>query len=288
MPINVAFIRDVGPVRWAWRTAIRQYYKRVAKRDHTMQLPTGEWMTLPISDHFASEAFITRGDVDWGSEKLLFLLLRQKGVFLDVGAHIGYYSLYMLPGVMKVYSFDPDPRVFALLENNVGAQPKVETIPWAVGATAGRARFTLERDSEVSHLSHYGEDKFRQIVVNVVTIDSFVFERGLAVEAIKIDVEGHDIEVIRGAMGVLEQQQPLVLTEARPDAELFALMQRISYRVHAYVRHPRTRKKTVTELFVDVPIGGETKMLFLVPHRLKRSFAQAVKSLHPISQGSAD
>jgi FkbM family methyltransferase len=279
--INIAFIREVGPLRWAWRTAIRQYYKRVVKRDHTMHLPTGEWMTLPIGDHFASEAFITQGDVDWGSEKLLFSLLRQKGVFLDVGAHIGYYSLYMLPGVSKVYSFEPDPRVFALLENNVGAKPKIETIPWAVGATAGRAGFTLERDAEISHLSRYGEDKFRQIVVDVVTIDSFVFERGLAVEAIKIDVEGHDIEVIRGAMGVLEEQQPLVLTEARPDAELFALMQRISYRVHAFVRHPRTRKKRMAELSADVPIAGETKMLFLVPHRLKRSFTQAVNSLTP-------
>jgi hypothetical protein len=88
--------------------------------------------------------------------------------------------------------------------------------------------------------------------------------------------------VIRGAMSLLEQQQPLVLTEARPDAELFALMQRISYRVFAYVRHPRTSKKTMAELFADVPVAGETKMLFLVPHRLKRSFAQAVKSLIPI------
>jgi FkbM family methyltransferase len=283
MPINVAFIREVGPLRWAWRTAIRQYYKRVAKRDHSMRLPTGEWMTLPICDHFASEAFITQGDVDWGSEKLLAALLTGKGVFLDVGAHIGYYSLYMLPGVSKAYCFEPDPRVFALLENNVRDKPKVETIPWAVGASDCRARFTLERDSEISHLSHYGEDKFRQIVVNMVTIDSFVFERGLAVEAIKIDVEGHDIEVIRGAMGVLEQQQPVVLTEARPDADLFALMQRISYRVWAYVRNPRTRKKTLAELSADVPAGGETKMLFLVPHRLKRGFAQAAKGLNPIS-----
>jgi FkbM family methyltransferase len=279
MPINIAFIREVGPLRWAWRTAIRQYYKRVVKHDHTMRLPTGEWMTLPIGDHFASEAFITQGDVDWGSEKIMFSLLRQNGVFLDVGAHIGYYSLYMMPGVLKAYCFEPDPRVFALLEKNVGDNPKVETIPWAVGATAGRARFTLERDSEISHLSHYGEDKFRQIVVNVVTIDSFVFERGLAVEAIKIDIEGHDIEAIRGAMGLLEQQQPLVLTEARPDPELFALMQRISYRVHAFVRHPRTRKKAMVELSADVPVEGETKMLFLVPHRLKRHFAQAVKSV---------
>jgi len=57
MPINTVFIRDVGPLRWAWRTARRQFYKRILCRDHRMQLPSGQWKTLPIVDHFASEAF---------------------------------------------------------------------------------------------------------------------------------------------------------------------------------------------------------------------------------------
>ena len=123
MPINTVFIRDVGPLRWAWRTARRQFYKRILCRDHRMQLPTGQWMTLPIVDHFASEAFITNADVDWGSEQLLFSLLGGKGAFLDIGAHIGYYSLYMLPRVEAVYAFEPDPRVRALLEKTSARSP---------------------------------------------------------------------------------------------------------------------------------------------------------------------
>lgn len=276
MPINIAFVREVGPLRWAWRTAIRQYYKRIAKRDHSMQLPTGEWMTLPIGDHFASEAFITEGDVDWGSERLFASLLTRKGAFLDVGAHIGYYSLYMLPRVLEVYSFEPDPRVFALLEKNLSGRRNIEMIAAAVGATQGRARFTMERDAEVSHLSDKGEDGGNQIVVDVVTIDAFVAARRLNVEAIKIDVEGHDAEVIEGALGVLATQQPLVLTEARPDAVLFALAKRAGYRVFAYVRHPRTRRKQFAELIAEIPIRGETKMVFLVPARLGEEFARLV------------
>jgi len=270
--INTAFIREVGPLRWAWRTVVRQYYKRIVKRDHAMQLPTGEWMTLPIQDHFASEAFIANGDVDWGSEALLASLLNRKGTFLDVGAHIGYYSLYVLPRVLSVYCFEPDPRVCALLENNVGGKDNVLVIPWAVGATKGRARFTLECDAEISHLSAEGEDAANQIVVEVVTIDEFVRSRGLTVEAIKIDVEGHDADVIRGALDVLKEQQPLVLTEARPDAKLFELARLAAYRVFAFVRHPRTRKKWMAELFADQAIPGETKMLFLVPERLSSEF----------------
>jgi FkbM family methyltransferase len=264
----------VGPLRWAWRTAVRQYYKRIVKHDHDLQLPTGESMNLPIQDHFASEVFITNCDVDWGSEALLASLLNRKGAFLDVGAHIGYYSLYMLPLVREVYSFEPDPRVCAMLEKNVGGKGNVLVIPWAVGAAKGRARFTLERDAEVSHLSAEGEDAANQIVVEVVTIDEFVRSRGLTVEAIKIDVEGHDAEVIQGALGVLREQQPLVLTEARPDARLFELALLVAYRVFAFVRHPRTRKKWMAELIADQAIPGETKMLFLVPERLAGEFTR--------------
>lgn len=274
MPINTAFIREVGLLRWLVRSAIRQFYKRIARRDHAMQLPTGEWMTLPIADHFASEAFITRADIDWGSESLLFSLLEGKGAFLDVGAHIGYYSLYMLPRVLHVFAFEPDPRVRALLEKNVSGRGSIEVISSAVGAAQGRALFTLEGDSEISHLSKEGEANCDQIAVDVVTLDAFVAERGLTVEAIKIDVEGHDSDVIEGALRVLKEQQPIVLTEARPDALLFDLTGRVSYRVFAYVRCRRTRRKRFLELFSNVPFAEETKMLFLVPDRLVKRFTQ--------------
>lgn len=278
MPINFAFvnfkfIREVGPVRWVKRTVLRQFYKRVLKRDQEMQLPTGEWMTLPIADQFASEAFISKADVDWGSESLFASMLKRRGVFLDVGAHIGYYSLYMLPVVKEVFSFEPDPRVRELLEKNVEGRYDVHVMPLAVGARPGRARFTLERDPEVSHFAKMGDHPGSQITVDVVTIDEFVRTHGLLVEAIKIDVEGYDTEVIQGALQVLAEQEPLVLTEARPEAALFGLTRQAGYRVFAIVRQRWTRKKQFTELFPNRPIPGETKMLFLVPGRLAKDFA---------------
>jgi len=265
---NILFIKEVGPFRWAFRTAIRQFYKRIVKRDQKMQLPTGECITLPVSNHFASEVFVTNADVDWGSERLFESLLSQKGVFLDVGAHIGYYSLYMFPRVSAVYSFEPDPRVRVFLETNVGKKPNIEIIPCAVGAIQGRARFTQEAAAELSHLSEEEDKAANQIEVDVVTIDAFVASRKLTVEAIKIDAEGHDTKVIAGSLAVLTKYKPLVLTEAKPDAALFDLTHQVAYRVFAYVRHPHTRKKCFAELFSHIAIPGETKMLFLVPDRL--------------------
>lgn len=276
MPINIDFIREVGPLRWAKRTAVRQFYKRVLHCDHWMLLPTGEWLLLPIADHFASEAFITGADVDWGSEALFFSMLRSQGTFLDVGAHIGYYSMYMLPRVTEVFSFEPDPRVREMLEMNIAGRRNVHVIPWAAGARPGRARFTMERDSEISHMAKEGDDPGNQITVDVVTLDTFVKKRMLAVEGIKIDVEGHDTEVIEGGLFLLAGQEPLVLTEATPDAKLFRLMRKVGYRVFAFVRQPLTRKKRFVELVADGPVPGVTKMLFLVPGRLVEEFVRLV------------
>lgn len=265
--VNRAFIREVGLPQWVFRTTIRQYYKRVLKREHRMRLPTGEWMTLPVASKFATEAYITQANVDWGSEKLLNAILDGKGVFLDVGANIGYYSLYFAPRASAIYSFEPDPRACLSLEQNA-KEKKIEVIPCAVGSSEGKACFVLEKNAEVSHLSANDEKSGNQIEVEVTTIDAFVAARNLKVQAIKVDAEGHDIEVLNGAFTTLLEQQPVVLTEAESNLELFSITSKIGYRVFAYVRHPQTRKRTFAELLSGISAPGDIKMLFLIPERL--------------------
>lgn len=266
--LNYVFMKEVGYARWALRTALRQFHKRVLSRSHAMRLPTGEWLGLPLSSHFASEAYVSGADVDWGSEKLLAAVMTGRGVFLDVGANIGYYSLYMAPRASAVYSFEPDPRARLHLQQNVSSHSNIHVVPHAVGRAPGEALFKLERSCEVSHLSSEVDGTGDQIKVRVETIDAFVLEEGLTVEAIKIDAEGHDAQVIEGALGVLSAQTPVVLTESEPNAELFGLTDTVGYRVFAYVRHRETRKTTFVELLGGKVAWGDTKMIFLIPPRM--------------------
>ena len=229
-------------------------------------------MTLPISSRFASEVFVTGAKVDWGSEKLLNDVIDGHGAFLDVGANIGYYSLYIVPKVPAVYSFEPDPRARKSLEANVSANPKITVVPAAVGASRGEALFVLAEGSETSHLTGVSGQGENRINVEVTTIDAFVAEQKLAVESIKIDAEGFDLEVLEGAQNVMVDQQPLVLTEAQPAAELFTLTARVGYRVFAFVRDVTTRKRSFLELRDGIPPRSVTKMLFLVPGRSVERF----------------
>lgn len=201
-----------------------------------------------------------------GGEVLLKKMLTGRGVFLDIGAHIGYYSLYFLPIATAIYSFEPDPRVRVHLEANLKGKTKVEIVPSAVGAAAGKASFTQEADAAFSHLTAGGEGSgVGQIEVNVVTVDGFVAERGIEVEAIKIDAEDHDIEVLMGSTRVLKEQRPIVLTEAPLEETLFELMRGVGYRVFGNVRPPNPADEHFMEFGVGLPVDGRTKMLFLVP-----------------------
>jgi FkbM family methyltransferase len=266
--LNKAFIKEVGKSRWLFKTIVRQFYKRVLKREHTMRLPGGGYLILPVNNRFASEAFITGSDVDWGSEELLYSQLKGKGFFLDIGAHIGYYSLYMLPKTKGVHAFEPDPRVLKFLEKNLGRKTNVHINTCAVGNKKGKAKFILENDAEVSHLARNEQPNTNEIEIDVTTIDSFVCSHNLSIEAIKIDVEGFDLDVISGGMETMLSQQPIVLTESTPDTRLFELAGGVSYRVFAFVCNAKTRSKRFVELKKQPLENEHTKMLFLVPPNL--------------------
>lgn len=275
MPINLDFVKEVGTFTWLRRTIVRQFSKRVLDKDATVVLPTGLRMRLPRTSKFASEVFITGSNVDWGSEELFANLLDASGVVLDVGANIGYYSLYMLPRAGAVHAFEPDPRAFTILQSNLEVHANAHPHRAAIGKCIGKATFILEPNCEVSHLAdpstRLGEECYE---VEVTTLDQFVTSRDLKVSGIKIDVEGADLDVIEGAIKTLQSQAPLVLTETTPDERLFGLIRPLSYKVFAFVKLPNTAKFRLQEIATETNL--QTKMLFLVPSRLLSTFESLV------------
>ncbi len=271
MSINVEFIREVGALNWLQRTFFRQFSKRILRKDNAIVLPTGLRMRLPRTSKFATEVFITRSNVDWGSEELFANHLDASGAVLDIGANIGYYSLYVLPRISEVHAFEPDPRALAVLQSNLAGHSNAHVHNLAVGNCTGRSLFALEQTSEVSHLVGPSTEPGMELQeVEVTTIDNFVADRNLHVTGIKIDVEGADLDVIEGGLKTLGSQSPLVLTETKPDERLLNLIRPLGYRVFAFVKHPNT----VQFMFQEIVSEGnfQTKMLFLVPMRLQSTF----------------
>jgi FkbM family methyltransferase len=144
--------------------------------------------------------------------------LKSDSVFYDVGANIGFYSLLAARHGAQVFAFEPDVRNAESLErharlNSLGA--KIEVIRAAVFSTSGFV--TLEpADSARGHgNAHVGtnvENSNPTVQVPCTTLDDFAREH-IAPDTIKIDVEGAESNVLKGAEKIFTNYRPLLICE---------------------------------------------------------------------------
>ncbi len=132
---------------------------------------------------------------------------RQPPVFLDVGANIGAYTLVAseVPGT-SVISLEPVPAAFAKLQRNIALNRRDRVHALNVGASRqpGVLRMTGNSSSVVNHVVSGNAGGEATIMVEVDTLDAISQRLGLSPAMIKIDVEGHEPEVLAGAIATLE------------------------------------------------------------------------------------
>jgi len=131
-------------------------------------------------------------------------------------------------------------------------------------------RFQQDRHSELSRIVAAAPPEETHVEVPCVSVDDYVAKSGLSVTGIKIDVEGADQLVLDGAVETVARCQPLILTECVPDQRLGAWCAQQGYRIFA----PVGDRYDGSVGFQQVSGGSNcwTKMLFLVPVRLRKHF----------------
>lgn len=137
---------------------------------------------------------------------LMSMVAPKAKLFLDVGANTGFWAIpflnQMQPDGQGVL-FEPSPIAAKILENNLKAVVNaVEIIKAAVGDISGKAQFFMEPDAgETSSLVvGHSQSGAQEIEVVVTTIDEELAKRKIDfVDFLKIDAEGFDLKVIKGA-----------------------------------------------------------------------------------------
>lgn len=137
-------------------------------------------------------------------------VLKPGDTVLDVGAHVGYYTL--LSSVLvgrsgQVLAFEPNPRNFAYLERHIALNrlPNASALPAAVADQEGVARFEFGKGSGTGHLATDGS-----LQVRTVRLDAICADRGLAPNVVKVDVEGAELSVLEGGRDLFASRRPVV------------------------------------------------------------------------------
>ncbi len=175
-----------------------------------------------------TRSVIRRGYWEQVETEAFIGLLRPGALVIDAGANFGHYALSAANLVGPdglVVAFEPHPDAFALLEANRDLLPldNLVAVPVALGAGDG----TKDLHSD---LTNKGGASFYSWNVRVVdgaplpvsvrSLDQYLSEslKDRPVEVIKIDVQGFEMEVLRGAARTIERDHPAVLCEVTPDA----------------------------------------------------------------------
>jgi FkbM family methyltransferase len=180
--------------------------------------------------------------------------LKPGQVFFDVGAHHGWDSMWMLPLVGKegfVVSFEPSPANLSILEwhrtrNNFS---QWTIVPNAVSDVEAQEELFLvdKGDSPMNSLTTGGMDvpfmsgrDIRKISIQTITLDTFCSKISMRPNLVKIDVEGAELMVLRGASKLLTETCPTIILAVHPywlptghsSQQIFDLLSSYGYTVY--------------------------------------------------------
>jgi FkbM family methyltransferase len=183
-----------------------------------LRTQAGHMLTVDISDRYALELLYGIDHEVTELESLLSLLRPGMSVW-DIGANFGLYAVsagHIVAPAGQVVAFEPDRRAFALLERNVrdsGLVGVVECMQEAISFRSGKAKFFASLDSAFSGLSHTGRSPLvEERVVDARTLDDAWRSRGQRpIDVMKIDVEGHEGDVLIGGNETLAGSPNIVV-----------------------------------------------------------------------------
>lgn len=141
-----------------------------------------------------------------------YLELSGNEIFLDIGASRGLYTCYMAPRCKHVYAWEPNPQTFTTLLANSKKYSNVTFYNSALGDTQGCVslylHFCSEHDSLIRKVSDFLGKYFE---VKVKPLDSYSFEGKIGL--VKIDTEGFEVPVIKGALKTIRKHKPRLIIE---------------------------------------------------------------------------
>ncbi len=236
----------------------------------------------------------------YGGYETVFILekfLRKGDVYIDIGANYGYLSINaasLVGDAGLVIAVEPEPRVREMLAHNLWLnKANVSIEPSAISEVEGEISFNVAKEIGLSRLdntskSNHGLDLEERVTVPVTTLDSCVAKHcpESLVRLIKIDVEGHELNILKGASNIFKINTAIFILEVNHGAlaesglsftDLWEFLNDKNYIVYKVNSHSADwfrfgRQPSFVKIIDPLQINGEYVDVIAVPNSLKFEF----------------
>lgn len=195
---------------------------KIFKKEWVLKTKTffGEDINVVLPELVSSVIFIN-SHFEQDVEIMMQKYLKKNQCFVDVGAHIGYFSLFASLLVSKkgqVYSFEPTPSTFKILKKNCKRKKNITLFNKGV-YSCNKEAFFKDFGIRYSAFNTINEDrigksvKSKKIKIKLISLDKFFKNR--KIDFIKIDAENSEYEIIKGAKSIIEKDRPILCLELK-------------------------------------------------------------------------
>lgn len=193
-------------------------------------MPSGAPIFLTSGDHSHREIYFY-GSYEPEVAAVFDRVVRAGDTVIDVGANVGYFSLYARDLGAVVHCFEPHPAMAALIRRSANGTVVVNEV--ACGDVEGVFPLYIADDGR-SAISSLHADAYEigtaTLEVGVIRLDRYVQQHDLTPSLVKFDVERHELEALRGAGALLREQRPDVVVEIAGCPEALDLLFGFGYR----------------------------------------------------------
>jgi FkbM family methyltransferase len=204
--------------------------------------------------------------------KFLIKNLKEDSVFYDIGANYGFYTILAAEFIKKgeIHSFEPNPVIFRLLEESckLNMLKNVYLNEIALSDKNGYSEFYDRVIAGQSGMSSLIKDqhskKCRVIKVKTIRIDDYILTH-IPPSIIKMDAEGAEPFILKGATNLLKELNPIIIMEFFPDAlhrEAVGILLNNKYNIFGIDNEGNLFPVNKTDLFKD-DISHEVNLVFI-------------------------
>ncbi len=136
---------------------------------------------------------------------------------IDIGAWWGPWSLFWQPHAEKLEIFEPNKKILPMLEHNISIYKNCKLYKTALGESKGTVSMSYDTHSGTNHVTDLSGD------IQIHTLDSYNFTE---VDIIKIDVEGYEIPVLKGAEQTITTNRPIIQVEGNSSGKRYGIQKK--------------------------------------------------------------